>query len=36
MVIAALLYVASAIFLRLWTGAGAEQEAVEVPSLASR
>jgi len=35
-VIAALLYVASAIFLRLWTGAGAEQEAVEVPSLASR
>ena len=35
-VIAALLYVASAIFVRLWTGAGAEQEAVEVPSLSSR
>jgi spermidine synthase len=35
-VIAALLYVASAFFLRSGAGAGAKQEAVEVPSLASR
>jgi len=35
-VIAALLYVASAIFLRSRAGAGAEKEAVQVPSLASR
>ncbi|MGE5054839.1 MAG: spermidine synthase [Acidobacteriota bacterium] len=35
-VIAALLYVGSAIFLRSGTASGAEQETVEVPSLASR
>ena len=35
-VLAALLYVASAIFLRSRAGAGTEPEAVEVPSLASR
>jgi uncharacterized protein YpuA (DUF1002 family) len=35
-VIAALLYVASAIFLRSKASAGAEREPVQVPSLASR